>query len=105
MHLNDSFNRRHSPNRRQTRVEALLHVEGCVERVVILDVSFEGMKMSLPETLEPGTAVTVEVMGEHIPAIVHWSRSRFAGLHILRRLKGETLLALESADDDLAAYR
>ncbi len=105
MILNDRFNRRHSPNRRHTRVEALLHVEGRVERAVILDVSFEGMKLSLPETLEVGTAVTVEVMGEQIPAIVHWSKSRFAGLHMLTRLERETLIALETAHDDLAAFR
>ncbi len=103
--LTNQFNRRHSPNRRHTRVEALLHVEGCVERAVILDVSFEGMKISVPETLAPGTAVTVEVMGEKIPAIVHWSRTRFAGLHMLQRLERETLLALETADDDLAQFR
>lgn len=105
MILNDRFNRRHSPNRRSTRVEALLHVEGTVERVMIVDVSFEGMKLSVPENLPVGTAVTVEVMGERIPAIVHWSKARFVGLHMLTRLERETLLALESADDDLAAYR
>ena len=105
MMMNESFNRRFSPNRRQTRVAALLHVDDTVEQVVIVDVSYAGMKLSVPEDMAPGTAVTVEVMGERIPAIVHWSKSRFAGLHLLSRLEAETLLALESADDELAEFR
>ncbi len=105
MDVTHSFNRRHSPNRRQTRVEALLHVDTAVERVVIVDVSYEGLRLSVPHNIPPGTAVTIEVMGERIPAIVHWSKSRFAGLHLLSRLEAETLLALESADDELAEFR
>ena len=105
MMMNGRFNRRHSPNRRNTRVEALCHIEGTVERIIIVDVSYQGMKISVPENIPPGTAVTIEVMGERIPAIVHWSKSGFAGLHMLTRMERETLLALESADDDLAAFR
>lgn len=99
------FNRRHSPNRRRTRVEALLDAEGQRLHAVVLDVSYAGMKLSVPADLEPGTPVTVEFLGERIPAIVHWSRSRFAGLHLLERLGRDTLVTLETAHDDLAEFR
>ena len=105
MMMHQCFNRRYSPNRRRTRVEARINVDGMVRRAVILDVSYEGMKLSVPEDLEPGTAITIEVLGEAIPAIVHWSRMRCAGVHLLRRLERDTLVALETAHDDLAAFR
>ena len=103
--MHQHFNRPHSPNRRKTRVEAVLDVEGTEVRVIIVDVSYAGMKLSVPEDIEPGTAVTVHVLGDKIPAIVHWSKSRFAGLHLLVRLESETLVALETAHDDLAEFR
>ena len=103
--IHQEFNRRHSPNRRKTRVEAQLDLEGQLHRVILLDVSYEGMKLSVPEDIEPGTAVTIHVLGESIPAIVHWSKSRFAGLHLLLRLESDTLVALETAHDELADFR
>lgn len=105
MKMDQHFNRRHSPNRRKTRVEALLHIDGHAMRVVILDVSYDGMKLSVPENIEPGTAATVEVHDSRIPAIIHWSRTRFAGLHLLQRFDGATLTKLETAHDDLAEFR
>ena len=103
--LRQEFTRRHSPNRRKTQVEARIEVDGRRQRAIILDVSYEGMKLSISEDIPPGTAITVEVFGERIPAIVHWSRTRFAGLHLLERLKRDTLVALETAHDDLKEYR
>ena len=105
MMMHQTFNRRHSPNRRKTRVEAVLHIDGQSLRVVILDVSFDGMKLSVPENIAPGTAATVEVHDARIPAIIHWSRTRFAGLHLLKRFDSATLTKLETAHDDLAEYR
>lgn len=105
MMLRQDFNRRHSPNRRKTRVAAAMDVEGRRLRVVIVDVSYQGMKLSVPDNLAPGTAVTVEVFGERVPAIVHWSRARFAGLHLLGRLDRDTLVALETAHDEFAEFR
>ena len=105
MMMQQNFNRRFSPNRRRTRVEALLHVDDIVVRTVILDVSYDGMKLSVPNDLPQGTAVTVEVLYEKIPAIVHWSKKQFAGLHLLHRLDRGTLIALETAHDDLAEFR
>ena len=103
--MHQEFNRRYSPNRRKTRVEAEIDVDGERLRAIILDVSFNGMKLSVPENFAPGTALTVHVLDEAIPAIVHWSKSRFAGLYLLRRLERDTLVALETAHDDLAEFR
>lgn len=99
------FNRRHSPNRRSTNVAARLFVEDITLDVVVENVSFEGMRVTAPHLLEPGTALTVEVLGERIPAIVHWSKDQQTGLHLLQRLGRHALLALETADDELAEFR
>lgn len=105
MLLRQDFNRRHSPNRRKTCVPALLHVDGAVLEVMILDVSYEGMKLAAAQPLEPGTAVTIEMLEVRIPAIVHWYADGVAGIHLLERLARDVLVALETADDDLAEYR
>lgn len=105
MMIRQNFNRRHSPNRRRTRVDAMIDSLGARLPAVILDVSFEGMSLSLPHNLAPGTPITIEVLNQNIPAIVHWSRSRLAGVHLLERLEGQTLIALENADDEWADYR
>ena len=72
---------------------------------VVLDVSFDGMNLGLPHNLAPGTPITIVVMGQRIPAIVHWSRSCVAGVHLLERLDGQTLITLERADDEFADFR
>ena len=105
MSMHQTFNRRHSPNRRRTRVPAVLHIDGSFQSVVIRDISYQGMKLAVSENILPGTAVTVGVAGDKIPAIVHWCKSGYAGLHLLERLERSTLVILETADDDLADYR
>lgn len=97
--------RRHSPNRRRTFVEALADFEGTLHPVTILDISYEGMKLAVPFVVHPGYAVTVHACGQCIPGIVHWYRLGHVGLHLIDRLDARTLLELETAADDLAAYR
>ena len=86
-------------------VPAVLHVDGARIEAVIRDVSFEGMKLSVPSPLQPGTPVTIETLGAAIPAIIHWHRAGFAGARLLERLESSVLIALETAEDDLAEYR
>ena len=105
MMMKQSFNKRHSPNRRETQVRAVIHVEGRTVQAFIVDVSYTGMRLSVPENIPVGTPVTVELLDEKVAAIVHWSQTRFAGVHLLERLTSDTLRALENAHDDLAAYR
>ena len=105
MMMSQSFNRRHSPNRRKTQVKAVVHVDGVQMNACIVDVSYTGMRLSVPENIPVGTPVTVEMLDVKVPAIVHWSQTRFAGVHLLQRLEGETLRALENAHDLLAEYR
>lgn len=105
MMMNQSFNRRHSPNRRKTQVKAVIHVENTRLNGFIVDVSYTGMRLSLPENIPVGTPITVEMMDVKVPAIVHWSQTRFAGVHLLERLEGDTLRALENAHDLLAEFR
>ena len=105
MMMSQNLNRRHSPNRRKTRVEALIELDGRFHRVTIRDVSYEGMKLRVPLAIEPGTPITVHVLDHKIPAIVHWNKGTYAGIHLLDRMDAQTLLALETADDRLAAFR
>ena len=94
------LNRRHFPDRRKTHVAAVVTSRGAHLSAVIQDVGFEGMGLSLPHNLAPGTAITIEAMNKHFKAVVCWSRSRCAGVHLLQRLDGQTLLALEGAGCD-----
>lgn len=105
MMMTRNFNRRHSPNRRKTLVEAVMTLDGTHYPVTIRDVSFQGMKLKTPLPVETGSAITLHVMGNSIPAIAHWCRNGFVGIHLLQRLEGQTLLAIENAADDLAAFR
>jgi hypothetical protein len=105
MMISRNFNRRHSPNRRKTRVAALMELDGARYPVTIRDISFHGMKLAVPVTVEPGSPVSIRVLEQEIPAIVHWCRDSHVGIHLLDRLEGQTLLALENAHDELAAFR
>ena len=103
--IHQNFNRRHSPNRRKTRVAAVIELDDMIHPATIRDISFHGMKLSVPIAIEPGSPLTIEVLGRRIPAIVHWSRGGHIGVNLLQRLEGQTLIALETAHDDLAAFR
>ena len=105
MMMSQSFNRRHSPNRRKTDVDAIAEVDGEHLRVTILDVNYQGMKVAVPKPLKDGTAVRLFILSHKVPAIVHWYKDGKVGLNLLERLDSQTLRALESAADSLAAFR
>jgi len=105
MMMSQNFNRRYSPNRRKTRVQATIEMDGARIPGVIRDVSYEGMKLELPVQIEPGTAITLRFLNQSVFAIVHWSRRNHAGVHLMQRLESKTLIALETAEDDLAEFR
>lgn len=105
MKMSQDLNRRHSPNRRRTRVPASVEVDGTVLEATVLDVSFEGMRLQIDVRLAPGTPVRITTLGVSVPAILHWCANGQAGVHLLERLDRDILVALETADDDLAEYR
>lgn len=105
MMISRNFNRRHSPNRRKTRVDASMELDGVRHPITIRDVSFEGFKIAVPVSIARGSPIEISVLDRRIPAIVHWCRGGYAGVHLLQRLEGQTLIALENADDALAAFR
>ena len=74
-------------------------VESAGARVpaVIENVCVDGMNLSLPHNFAHGTPVTICFSGERIRAVVQWSRSREAGVQLLERLPGQTLIALEKS--------
>lgn len=103
--MSQNFNRRFSPNRRKTRVDAWFSSDLGRQRVVVLDVSFEGMKLKMPKAVPPGTAGTVDVFGNRIATLVHWWKDGSAGVRLAERLDRDLLVALENAADELADYR
>ncbi len=105
MTMPGTFNRRHSPNRRKTNVDATLSVDGREVPVVIRDISYEGMRVEVGGAYDIGTPATIMVLDHQIPAIIHWYDGGFAGLHLLARLDSQLLIALETAADDLADFR
>ncbi|MBT8418103.1 MAG: PilZ domain-containing protein [Silicimonas sp.] len=105
MMMNRTFNRRHSPNRRKTRLQAVVAADGATLEATILNVSYRGMRLELLVSLAPGTPVSISVLGHDIRAIVHWSKGGHTGVHLLDALDRDLLVAVETAQDDLAPYR
>ncbi len=93
------------PARRKTDVAATLVVEDVLLRVRVLDISRDGAKLALPGWVAPGTAVRLCLGSNSTPALVHWVSDGRAGLRFFDRLDGETLTAIERADDPLNDFR
>ena len=85
------------PKRHATSVEARLLADGEDLTAVLLDVSRDGAKLSVPYPLLAGTAVRLRVGKSDTKALVHWSRKGQAGLRFIDRLDPATLIALEAA--------
>ena len=105
MNVHRQPGRRYSPNRRKIRFDAALLVDDDLIPVIILDVSFDGMRLSVPRAVEAGSPVTIKSIGVDIPALVHWCQNGYAGVHLLERMDSKTLKFLETARDELAQYR
>ena len=75
--------RRYSPNRRKIRFDAALVVDDNLFPIIILDVSFDGMRLAVRRTVEKGSPVTIKSIGVDISAVVHWSQNGYAGVHLL----------------------
>ncbi|MEO0946480.1 MAG: PilZ domain-containing protein [Pseudomonadota bacterium] len=98
--MQQTLERRHSPIRRKTQVPAEVFSAGVPMSAVIENVSFDGMNLSLPHNLAYGTPVAICFFGKRIGAVVQWSRGRQAGVRLVERLSGQTLIALEKHESD-----
>lgn len=103
--MSSQSSRRTSPNRRKTNVKARANLGDSNVPITILEISHRGMRIAAPSDFLPGTGITIEIMDEEIPAIVHWSLAPLAGLHLLEQPECKILKMLESAEDDLAEFR
>lgn len=97
--------RRKSPRRKLRHLQGKLHHAGTTTRVTVLDVSREGMQISVPAPLSNGEGVTFSMLGVDIPAIVHWSHDDKAGLRLIQELDRNTLIALDSAQAKIERLR
>ena len=93
------------PSRRPTRVGATIVIDDMILQTVVVDISRDGARLSLPGWIAPGTAVYLKVRDASVPALVHWMSDGHAGVRFYDRLDRETLIALETADDPLADWR
>ena len=87
------------------RVKAKLSYDTTTQRVVLLDVSREGMKIEAPDTVEVGTNVVISLLGTDITASVQWSHSGMVGLELLQNLDRNTMIALDHAQKKLQKAR
>ena len=97
--------RRFSPNRRRTNFQARADVGNGNIPITVVEISFRGMKINVPYNIPPGAGITVSIMDDEIPAIVHWCQSQVAGIHLLQNPRGATLKMLESVDDEFSEFR
>ena len=93
------------PNRRDTHFKVRIVIDDVILDTLMVDISRDGAQLAFPNTLAPGTAVTLRIDDAEVDALVHWSRRGHSGVRFLDRLDPETLLRLEGAADQLADYR
>ena len=91
-------------SRRLISMSAHLYVDGEVLDVMLLDVSRDGAKITVPFAILPGTAVALQVQATGVPALVQWCRDHAAGLRFLERLDRATLSFLEGHDGAEAVF-
>ena len=100
MIIDDTFERRFHPDRRDFRIVAVMSVGNDDHDVTIVDISKSGMKLYTPVALEIGTPVTVFLMNESWPGIVHWTKNTFVGLHLLRPFDLTSALRTQPIEED-----
>lgn len=89
----------------ETHVHAKLRYDEALIRVIVLDVSREGMKLSVPNEIEVGTGVVISLLGVDITAVVHWCHSGMVGLQLLKNLDRNTMIALDQTQKKLSKSR
>lgn len=101
MMTRESFEKRFHPNRHDFRIIAVMSLEDDEDHdVTLLDVSKHGMKLQTPIALEVGAPVTIYLMADAWPGIVHWSENGFAGLHLLKPFDLRAVLTTQLIEDD-----
>lgn len=86
------------PMRHLARMGASVVSDAGPADVVLEDISRDGAKISPGFWMAPGSAVTLKVGNDELPAIVHWARADAAGLRFLSRPDPDTLRRIEASD-------
>jgi len=84
------------PMRRLTQMGAEIVSDAGIANVSLDDISRDGARISPGLWLAPGSAVTLKIAGQELPAVVHWSKKSSAGLRFLQRPDVETLRLAEN---------
>ena len=103
--MRDHMSRRFSANRRRTNAAARAEVGDGNIPITVVEICYRAMKIEVPCDIPSGSGITIQIMDEEIPAIVHWCQSNIAGVHLLANPKAATLRMIEAAEDEFAAYR
>ena len=83
------------PMRHKANARAEIVSDAGIARVALKDISRDGAKIAPGMWLARGSAVTLNIDGEALPAIVHWAREDAAGIRFLDRPDPNTLIRLE----------
>lgn len=83
------------PMRHKANAGAEIVSDAGIARVELKDISRDGAKITPGMWLARGSAVTLRIDGETLPAVVHWAREDAAGIRFLDRPDPKTLIRLE----------
>jgi hypothetical protein len=86
------------PMRRLAQLGAEVISDAGPAEVTLRDISRDGAKITPGYWMAPGTAVTLKVGADELPAIVHWARKDAAGLRFLDRPDPDMLRRIEESD-------
>lgn len=83
------------PMRHKAQAGAEIISDTGTTQVSIQDISRDGARIAPGMWLARGSAVTLKIEGQDLPAVVHWAREDAAGLRFLDRPDPGTLTKLE----------
>ena len=94
----DRDSKTYRPMRRLAELGAEVISDAGPAPVTLRDISRDGAKITPGYWMARGSAVTLKVGDDELPAIVHWSRDDAAGLRFVERPDPEMLRRIEESD-------
>ena len=88
------------PMRHVARMGAQVVSDAGPAEVTLRDISRDGARITPGFWMARGSAVTLRVGDDELPAIVHWAREDAAGLRFLARPDPDTLRRIEASGGD-----
>ena len=94
----DHDTKAYRPMRRRAELGAEVISDAGPATVTLRDISRDGARITPGYWMARGSAVTLKVGDDELPAIVHWSRDDAAGLRFVDRPDPDMLRRIENSD-------